>query len=135
SWGTGAVREAAIDNPSALAVGPDGLVYVSELERPQIKVYDVRGTPQRTLSAPADAPDAQFSGIALNAKYLFAINSNHPSLYIWALDGAYRMTQDLSLWIPSAAVPVARKVVVTPKADLLVLDPAAARVFRFRLHL
>src|SRR5256885_16164576 len=41
SWGAGAVREAAVDNPSALAVGPDGLVYVSEFERPQIKVYDV----------------------------------------------------------------------------------------------
>jgi hypothetical protein len=135
SWGSGAARETAIENPSGLAVGPDGLVYVSEAESPQIKVYDASGTPQRTLSAPPEASDARFSGIAVNGKSIFAIGAAQPLLYIWGLDGTYRMTQDLSPWIPSAANTVARKIVVTPHADLLVLDPAAVRVFRFRLHL
>src|SRR6202048_657904 len=57
SWG-GAAKNAPtdnkIDNPSALAVGPDGLVYLSESAQPQIKVYDSTGAPQRTLSVPAD---------------------------------------------------------------------------------
>jgi len=135
SWGSGAIREAAVENPSGLAVGPDGLVYVGESESPQVKVYDASGAPQRTLLPPAEAQDARFGGIAVNGKFVFAIGAAQPSLYVWGIDGSYRMTQDLSAWIPNASNPVARKIVVTPHSDLLVLDPAAVRVFRFRLHL
>jgi hypothetical protein len=45
------------------------------------------------------------------------------------------MTQDLSAWVPGAGSAIVRKIVVTPAGDLLLLDTAAARVFRFRLHL
>jgi hypothetical protein len=135
SFGGAAAKDAAIDNPSALAVGPDGLVYLSESAQPQIKVYDPTGTPQRTLSTPADAADAQLTGIAINKKFVFAVSATHPSIYIWALDGAFRMTQDLSAWVPGAGSTIVRKIVVTPAGDLLLLDTAAARVFRFRLHL
>jgi hypothetical protein len=143
SWGNGAAKkapadapsDAKIDNPSALAVGPDGLVYLSESAQPQIKVYDSTGTPQRTLSVPADVTDAQLTGIAVNQKFIFAVSAAHPSVYIWSLDGSYRLTQDLSAWIPGAETPIVRKIVVTPAGDLLLLDTAAARVFRFRLHL
>jgi hypothetical protein len=135
SWGSGAVKEAAIDNPSSLAVGPDGLVYLSESAQPQIKVFDATGTPQRTLPAPADASDAQFTGLAVNHKFIFAVSATHPSVYVWSLDGSYRLTQDLSTWVPGAGSGIVRKIVVTPANDLLLLDTTAARVFRFRLHL
>jgi streptogramin lyase len=134
SWG-GAAKDAAVDNPSALAVGPDGLVYLSESAQPQIKVYDPTGAPQRTLSTPADAADAQLTGIAINKKFVFAVSAAHPSVYVWGLDGALRMTQDLSAWVPGAGSTIVRKIVVTPAGDLLLLDTAAGRVFRFRLHL
>lgn len=135
TWGGGTVPDAAVDNPSALAVAPDGLIYISEAEHPQIKVYDTRGTPQRTLSPPEQEQDARFSGVAVNTKYIFAVGATQPSVFVWAVDGSYRMTQDLSTWIPTGASAVARKIVVTPTGDLLVLDPAAARIFRFRVHL
>jgi streptogramin lyase len=135
SWGGAAAKDAAVDNPSALAVGPDGLVYLSESAQPQIKVYDPTGTPQRTLSAPTDAADAQLTGIAINKKFVFAVSAIHPSVYVWSLDGAFRMTQDLSAWVPGAGTAIVRKIVVTPAGDLLLLDTAAARVFRFRVHL
>jgi streptogramin lyase len=135
SWGSGTVKEAAIDNPSSISVGPDGLVYLSESAQPQVKVYDATGTPQRTLSVPADAADAQLTGLAVNRKFVFAVSATHPSVYVWSLDGAYRLTQDLSTWVPGAGSVIVRKIVVTPAGDLLLLDTAAARVFRFRLHL
>jgi streptogramin lyase len=139
SWGGAAAKEAGtaapIENPSALAVGPDGLVYLTESAQPQVKVYDATGTTQRTLSMPADAADAQLTGIAVNRKFIFAVNASHPSVYVWSLDGAFRMTQDLSAWVPGGASTIVRKIVVTPANDLLLLDTAAARVFRFRLHL
>ena len=139
SWGGATAKGAPIgvqiDNPSAIAVGPDGFVYLSESAQPQIKVYDPTGTPQRTLSTPADAADALLTGIAINKNFVFAVGATHPSVYVWALDGSYRLTQDLSATVPSAGSAVVRKIVVTPAGDLLLLDTAAARVFRFRLHL
>jgi sugar lactone lactonase YvrE len=135
SWGSGSVKEAAIDNPSSLAVGPDGLVYLSESAQPQVKVYDSSGTLQRTVSVPADAADAPLTGVAVNRKFVFAVSATHPSVYVWSLDGSYRLTQDLSAWVPGAGSVIVRKIVVTPAGDLLLLDTTAARVFRFRLHL
>jgi DNA-binding beta-propeller fold protein YncE len=139
SWGgtpaKGAPIGAQIDNPSAIAVGPDGLVYLSESAQPQIKVYDPTGTPQRTLSTLADAADAQLTGIAISKNFVFAVSATSPSVYVWAPDGSYRLTQDLSAWVPGVGSTVVRKIVVTPAGDLLLLDTAAARVFRFRLHL
>ena len=135
SWGGAAAKDGAIDNPSAIAVGPDGLVYLSESAQPLIKVYDPTGTPQRTLSTPVDAADALLTGIAINKSFVFAASATHPSVYVWALDGSYRLTQDLSAWVPGAGSPGVRKIVVTPAGEFLLLDTAAARVFRFRLHL
>ncbi len=138
SWGgaagKGAPTGTQVDNPSAIAVGPDGLVYLSESAQPQIKVYDPTGTPQRTLSTPADSAGALLTGIAVSKNFVFAVSSTHPSVYVWALDGSYRLTQDLSAWVPDAGSMVVRKIVVTPAGELLLLDTAAARVFRFRLH-
>jgi streptogramin lyase len=134
SWGGAAANEAAVENPSALAVGPDGLVYLSESAQPQIKVYDAAGTPQRTVVVPTDT-NPQLTGIAVNHKFIFAVGTSHPSVYVWALDGSFRMTQDLSTWVPGAGASVTRKIVVTPAGELLLLDTSAARVFRFRLHL
>jgi len=138
SWGGAAAKEAAtsaqIDNPTALTVGPDGLVYVSESAQPEIKVYDTSGTLQRTAVVPTDT-DPQLTGVAVNHKFIFAIGTSHPSVYVWSLDGSYQLTQDLSAWVPGAGSSIVRKIVVTPAGDLLLLDTTAARVFRFRLHL
>jgi sugar lactone lactonase YvrE len=134
SWGGLAAKEAGIIDPSALAVGPDGLIYINDLGRGEIAVYDARGAPQRVLTVPAPAGDTQVDGIAVNAKYVFAVDTKHPTLHIWALDGTYRMSEDLSAWIH--ATPAGpRKLAVTSAGELFVLDIAATRVFRFRLHL
>src|SRR5258707_11379834 len=113
SWGGTAAKETPVDNPSSLVVGPDGLIYLCESAQPQIKVYDSTGTPQRTISVPSDAAGAQLTGIAANRKFIFAVDASHPSVYVWALDGAYRFTQDLSTWVPGAGSTVVRKIVVT----------------------
>jgi DNA-binding beta-propeller fold protein YncE len=135
SWGGSSAKDAPIDNPSSLDVGPDGLVYLCESAQPQIKVYDPAGTLERTISVSGEATGAQLTGIAVNRKYIFAVSASHPSVYVWSLDGSFKFTQDLSAWVPGAGSSIVRKIVVTPANDLLVLDTAAARVFRFRLHL
>jgi len=138
SWG-GAASKAApigaqIDNPTALTVGPDGLVYVSDSAQSEVKVYDASGNLQRTVVVPTDT-DPQLTGIAVNRKFIFAVGTSHPSVYVWSLDGSFQFTQDLSAWVPGVGSSIVRKIVVTPAGELLLLDTAAARVFRFRLHL
>jgi len=138
SWGGGTAKEATtnaqIDNPTALTVGPDGLVYVSDSAQSEIKVYDAAGTPRRTAVLATDT-DPQFTGIAVNRKFIFAVGASHPSVYVWSLDGSFQFTRDLSTWVPGVGSNIVRKIVVTPAGELLLLDTAAARVFRFRLHL
>lgn len=138
SWGgagaKGASVGAQIDNPTALAVGPDGFVYVSERANPEVKVYDTSGTLLHSAVVATDT-DPYLTGIAVDRKFIFAVGASHPSVYVWTLDGSYRLTQDLSAWVPSVGSTVMRKIVVTPAGELLLLDTDAARVFRFRLHL
>jgi hypothetical protein len=134
SWGGAAARQASVDNPSALAVGPDTLVYINDSGRSQITAYDSRGTIQHIFSLAADAGGPALDGIAVSAKYVFAVDTRRPTVYIWTLDGTFRLGEDLSAWIPGSSV-TPRKLVVTPAGELLVLDAAASRVFRFRLHL
>jgi hypothetical protein len=134
SWGGRRAREASVENPSALVVGQDGLVYINDVGRSQITVFDAKGTVQRTLSVPADVGAAELDGIAVTPKYALAVETKRPTVHVWALDGTYRLSADLSPWIPAgSATP--RKLVVTPAGELLVLDITASRVFRFRLHL
>jgi streptogramin lyase len=138
SWGgasaKGAPAGAQIDNPTGLAVGPDGLVYVSERTNPEVKVYDTTGTLLHSAVVATDT-DSYLTGVAVNRKFIFAVGASHPSVYVWSLDGSFQFTQDLSTWVPGVGSTVVRKIVVTPAGELLLLDTAAARVFRFRLHL
>lgn len=135
TWSSAKSGDAAVENPSAMTVAANGFVYVSESAKPQIKAFDSQGNSQAPLFVPADAADAQLTGLAASAKFLFAISASRPSVYVWTLEGAYKMAADLSAWIPNTSSVVVRKVVVTPAGDLLVLDTAAARIFRFHLHL
>jgi WD40 repeat protein len=138
AWGGATAKKAPsdtqIDDPTALAVGPDGLLYVSEHANPQVKVFDTSGNQLRSVALATDT-DPYLSSIAVNRKFIFAVGANDLSVHIWALNGEYVRTQDLSPWVPGTGSTIVRKIVVTPANDLLLLDTAAARVFRFRLHL
>ena len=135
SWGGTGASGAAVENPSSLMAAPDGLVYVAEAPLSQIKVFDTQGKLQRMLSTPPETRIGQITGLTANSKYIFAVSASQPLVYVWALDGTYKLTGDLSAWIPGGESIVPRKITATPAGELLVLDTAAARVFRFRLHL
>ncbi len=90
SWGgataKGAPAGTQIDNPTALAVGPDGLVYLSERTNPEVKVYDTTGTLLHSAVVATDT-DPYLTGIAVNRKFIFAVAANYPSVYVWSLAG------------------------------------------------
>jgi hypothetical protein len=138
SWGgaaaKGAPASALVDDPTAFAVGPDGLLYLSERANPEVKVYDTAGNLLHSAVVATDT-DPYLTGVAVNHKFIFAVAANHPSVHVWSLAGEDLYTLDLSNWVPGVGSTIVRKIVVTPANDLFLLDTAAARVFRFRLHL
>lgn len=123
-----------VEDPAALTIGGDGLVYESEAASGEIKVYGVSGDLVRTVTLPGDSGGARFSGIATNGKFIFAADARDPVLHVWKLDGSDYLREDLSSWI-SGGVETKRKIAVTPSGKLLILDPLSCRVLRFRLHL
>ncbi|MBZ5703340.1 MAG: NHL repeat-containing protein, partial [Acidobacteriia bacterium] len=132
AWAGGADREAALEEPAGLAVGPDGLIYVSEAAQALVRVYRADGTLLRMLTAPDEG--AQFAGLAVNGGLILAADPRNHALHVWSRDGGYRLRGDLAPWIAgSQASPVA--VAMTPAGECLVLDTPGARVLRFRLHL
>jgi sugar lactone lactonase YvrE len=134
TWGGAKAGDAAVENPAALAVGPDNLVYVNDAGRSRITVYDANGSLRRSLTLPSESASAQLDGIAVDAKNIFAVETKSPVVHVWSVDGSYRLSEDLSQWIANAAASP-RKIAVTSGGELFVLEIAASRVFRFRLHL
>lgn len=131
-WKNGASKEAASDEPSGVAAGPDGLLYVSDAARGGIRVYQRDGTVLRTLLAPGES--VSFGAIAVNGQWVVAADPQAHTLHVWSTDGAYRARQDLSAWI-SGNAPSPQGVAFAPGGECLALDAPGARVLRFRLHL
>jgi hypothetical protein len=131
-WKNEASKEAAFDEPSGVAAGQDGLLYVSDAAHGAIRVYQRDGTLLRTLIAPGES--VAFAGVAVNGQWIVAADPLGHALHVWSSDGAYRMKQDLSSWI-SGNDPSPVGVAIAPGGECLVLDAPGARVLRFRLHL
>ena len=96
------------------------------------------------------------AGFAVAGQFVFTLTISPPQIRVWTLDGQHKLDADLGEQLgaisapPGAAVtsgglqvepaPVAAplpalQIAVTPHAELLVFDPSAPRVFRFRMHL
>jgi DNA-binding beta-propeller fold protein YncE len=131
-WKNDAAKETAFDEPSGVAAGHDGLVYVSDAAHGLIRVYQRDGTLLRTLIAPGES--VAFAGVAVNAQWIIAADPVAHALHAWSIDGTYRMKHDLSMWI-SGNDPSPLGVTIAPGGECLVLDAPGARVLRFRLHL
>ena len=56
-----------------------------------------------------------------------------PQIRVWTLDGQRKLDADLGEHL--GGDHAAPQIAVTPHAELLVFDPSAPRVFRFRMHL
>jgi DNA-binding beta-propeller fold protein YncE len=149
---------AADERPSAVAAAEDGSVFVAFAKTGRIEKYSSDGMSITSWTAADNlgGDSHSITGFAVSGQFVFTLTISPPQIRVWTLDGQHKLDADLGEQLgaisapPAAAVtsgglqvepaPVAAllpalQIAVTPHAELLVFDPSAPRVFRFRMHL
>jgi hypothetical protein len=118
----------------AIAVGPDGFVYMVDPWGNHILRFSTDGQFQSLVDARADGVDRKLSDqFAVGLGYLFAMDADGRMLHVWTADGRPKLDLDLApeLGQGNRSAP---SLAISPRKELLVLDRPEARVFRYRLN-
>ena len=118
----------------AIAVGPDGFLYLADPWGNHILRFSTDGQFQSLVDARADGADRKLSDqFAVGLGYIFAMDADGRMLHVWTADGRPKLDLDLApeLGQGSRSAP---SLAISPRKELLVLDRPEARVFRYRLN-
>jgi len=119
--------------PVVAAVGPDGFVYAVDAQANRIVKFTREGAQVASWDDSADGP-APLLSLAVSANYVFVLRGTSPRVVVWTLDGQRRLADNLGDRL-DAAPPSGGSLALSPAGELIVLDPSAPRVLRFRIHL
>ncbi len=124
----------AFAGPQDLALGPDGFLYAMDAKESRILKYSREGDLVATWASPETAGDTKssLSGIAASDQYVFAGDRQKRSVEVWALDGQHKLSDNLGNRLSQGVAGFV--LAVSPRHELLVLDPSAPRVLRFRIN-
>jgi hypothetical protein len=134
SWKVPRNLPTADERPLAVATAQDGSVFVAYPKTGRIEKYSSDGswiTSWMAMESEAATPRT-ITGFAVAGQFVFTADTPPSRIRVWTLDGQHKLDDDLGGRLDGVAAP---QIVVTPGAELLVLDPAAPQVFRFRMHL
>ncbi len=122
------------ERPSTIAAAQDGSVFVAFDKTGLIEKYSSDGMWITSWPAAEDSTGEShvLAGLAVAGQFLFTLTVNPPQIRVWTLDGQRKVETDLAEHLGAIMTP---QIAVTPHSELLVFDPAAPRVFRFRIHL
>lgn len=122
------------EKPSWVCAEPDKFVYVAYFATGRIEKFLSDGSwvnTWQTSGAPSE-DSASISGFAVAGDFVFTMAPASSSLRVWTSDGQHKLDADLGASTGKIAAP---QLAVTPRSELLVFDPAAPKVYRFRMHL
>jgi hypothetical protein len=121
------------ERPSWVCAKPDDYVFVAYFSTGRIEKFSSDGS--TVIAWPAgNSPSGEsgpITGFAVAGEYVFTMAAASSEIRVWTLDGQPKLSADLGANLGKIAVP---QIVVTPHAELLVFDPSAPKVFRFRMH-
>jgi hypothetical protein len=121
-------------HPRAIAMGPDGYVYIVDPAGNHILRFTNDGQFTSLLDARADGVDRKLSDrFAVGLGYIFAMDSDGRMLHVWTADGRPKLDIDLAPQLGQAN-RAAPSLAVSPRKELLVLDRPEAHVLRYRLN-
>jgi hypothetical protein len=119
--------------PFAAVTNNDGAIYVGDAAGGRILKFTADGV-QNAAFKPGDAGDSShLLGLAAAAHHVFALRGLPMRLEVWSEDGRRELTDTLGDRL--SGVESAAYLAANAAGDLIVLDPKARRVFRFRAHL
>ena len=134
SWPAPQKAMSADERPSWISAEPDNLIFVAYFSTGRIEKFSSDGSEVKswpatqTSSGEANA----ISGFAVSPAYVFTMAASSAEIRVWTVDGQHKLDADLGTSLGKIDAP---QIVVTPHAELLVFDPSAAKVYRFRMHL
>jgi len=122
------------ERPFAVAAMPDGTAFVAYPKTGRIEKYSSDGSWITAWVAVGNesATNSTLTGFAVGGQYVFTFSAAPPRIRVWTLDGQHKVDDNLGGHVDSVAAP---QIVVTSGGELLVLDAASPRVYRFRIHL
>jgi sugar lactone lactonase YvrE len=122
------------EKPSGVAVAQDDSVFVEYTGTGRIEKYSSDGewiTSWIATDGLSENSPALYA-FAVSGQFVYALAGSPLQIRVWTLDGQHKLDADLGEHLGTIVTP---QIAVTPHAELLVLDPSAPRVFRFRIHL
>jgi sugar lactone lactonase YvrE len=139
TWSVASASATEQAHPVAVVAGPDGFIYVGDALSGRIYKFEAGGERMAVWNDSATAePNAErFWGMAATADHLFVLRGGSPHLEIWTFDGRQESTDDLGGRLNTQPGSQTRTLAlaISPGGELLVMDAAAPRVLRFRIHL
>jgi sugar lactone lactonase YvrE len=121
-------------HPSAIAIGSDTSVYVSDPASNRILKFTRDGRYVSEIRPGMVGNGSKLSSeFAVTTNYLFAMDADGRMLHVWSLDGTPKLEMDLAPELGQgsrSAPPLA----VSPRGELLVLDEPDSRVLRYRIN-
>jgi len=134
SWPAPQKPISADERPSSVSAKPDGMVFVAYFSSGRIEKFSSDGSSIATWPA-ANTPSGEsspISGFAVAGDFVFTMAASSAEIRVWTTDGQHKLDADLGSSLGKIGAP---QIVVTPRSELLVLDPSVPKVFRFRMHL
>jgi DNA-binding beta-propeller fold protein YncE len=134
SWPAPSKPASPEERPSWVAAEPDNAEFVAYFSTGRVEKFSPEGT--SIVSWPAGdasaAGSGAISGLAVNPDFVFTMGASSSTIRVWTTDGQHKLDADLAPNLGKIAAP---QLAVTPHGEMLVFDPAAQKVFRFRMHL
>ena len=134
SWPAPSKAYSADERPSWVIPLPDNFVFVAYFSTGRIEKFSSEGS--SIISWPAASPSSgtpsPLSGFAAAGDFVLTMAPSSTEIRVWTVEGQHKLDADLG---PSLGTIAAPQILGTPHGELLVFDPSAPKVFRFRMHL
>ncbi len=134
SWKVAPATGGKLSKPTVATIGPDGFLYIGDSQGDRVVKFTREGMQVGAWDDSADAP-APLLGLAVSSNAVFMLRGADPRVVVWTLDGQRRFADNLGGRLDAAPKNAGSLAVNSASGELIVLDPGAARVLRFRIHL
>jgi hypothetical protein len=116
-----------------VAAGLDEFMYVADAATGRIAKYTNRGAQVALWEPPPDAA-GPLRGIAVSRDHVLVLRGASPQLEVWSFEGRRLLAGSFGSRL-GASPPATLYFAASRDEQVFLLDPAEARVLRFRLNL